>query len=93
MLIGIEDSIKFLEAAKDRLKGHFDAIFLLEISQSEKQLALGLHHDCIEHLNKIRSDVNTHADIDAKVFSGLAYVYGMYYKRKDDHENYYKSCL
>jgi hypothetical protein len=23
----------------------------------------------------------------------LAYVYGLYYKRKDDHENYYKSCL
>jgi len=44
-------------------------------------------------LNKIRSDVNKHADIDAKVFSGLAYVYGLYYKRKDDHENYYKSCL
>ena len=93
MCLGIEDSIKFLEGAKDRLKGHHDAIFLIEISQSEKQLALGLHHDCIEHLNKIRSDVNKHADIDAKVFSGLAYVYGLYYKRKDDHENYYKSCL
>lgn len=91
--LGIEDSIKFLDAAKDRLKGHHDALFLLEISQSEKQLSLGLHHDCIEHLNKIRSDVNNHADIDPKVFSGLAHVYGLYYKRKDDHENYYKSCL
>lgn len=68
-LLGIEDSIKFLEQAKDRLKGHFDAVFLLEISQCEKQLALGLHHDCIEHLNKIRKDVNQKADIDPKVFS------------------------
>ena len=80
--IEIEDSIKFLEEAKDRLKGHHDAIFLLEISQSEKQLSLGLHHDCIEHLNKIRSDVNAHADIDAKVYAGMAYVYGLYYQRK-----------
>lgn len=33
------------------------------------------------------------ADVDSKVFSCLAQVYGLYYKRKDDHENYYKSCL
>lgn len=33
------------------------------------------------------------ADIDSKVFASLAHVYGLYYKRKDDHENYYKSCL
>lgn len=33
------------------------------------------------------------SDIDSKVFSSLAHVYGLYYKRKDDHENYYKSCL
>jgi 26S proteasome regulatory subunit N9 len=89
----IEDAIKFLESAKDRLKGNADALFLLEISQADKQLALGQHHDCFEHLNKIKADVNQHADVDAKVFSGLANVYGLYYKRKDDHENYYKSCL
>jgi 26S proteasome regulatory subunit N9 len=27
------------------------------------------------------------------VYAGLAHVYSLYYKRKDDHENYYKSCL
>jgi len=27
------------------------------------------------------------------VFSSLAKVFGLYYKRKDDHENYYKSQL
>jgi hypothetical protein len=31
--------------------------------------------------------------VDSKVYSGLAFVYGLYYKRKEDHENYYKSCL
>ena len=89
----IEDSIKFLESAKERLKGNTDALFLLEISQADKKLALGQHHDCFEHLNEIRAKVNQIADVDAKVFSGLANVYGLYYKRKDDHENYYKSCL
>ena len=33
------------------------------------------------------------SDIDPKVYSALAQVFGTYYKRKDDHENYYKSCL
>lgn len=33
------------------------------------------------------------ADVDAKVYSSLANVYGLYYKRKDDHENYFKSML
>ena len=50
----IEDSIKFLEACKERVKGSTDAVFLLEISQADKKLALGQHHDCIEHLNEIR---------------------------------------
>ena len=32
VFLGIEDSIKFLDAAKDRLKGHHDALFLIDIS-------------------------------------------------------------
>ena len=31
--------------------------------------------------------------MDPKVYSSLASVYGLYYKRKDDHENYFKSML
>jgi len=27
------------------------------------------------------------------VYAALAHVYSLYYKRKDDHENYFKSCL
>jgi len=44
----IEDSIKFLEEAKPRLRNKRDALFLLEISQADKKLSLGKHHDCIE---------------------------------------------
>ena len=51
--LGIEDSIKFLEDAKTRLKNQKDALLLIEISQAEKKLALGLHHDCFELLSSI----------------------------------------
>jgi len=68
-------------------------LFLLDIAQADKKLALGQHHDCIEKLNDIRMRVEQISDVDAKVFSNLASVYGLYYKRKDDHENYFKSCL
>jgi hypothetical protein len=89
----IEDSIKFLEEAKERLRNRTDAIKLLEISQADKKLALGKHHDCFEQLSLIREEIEQLSDVDAKVYAALAQVYSLYYKRKDDHENYYKSCL
>lgn len=52
--LGIEDSIKFLEETKDRLKNKSDALFLIDIAQADKKLALGQHHDCIERLNNIK---------------------------------------
>ena len=70
-----------------------DAVFLLEISQAEKKLALGKHHDAIEQMKDIRSRIEQIADVDKKVYATLAHVFGLYYKRKDDHENYFKSCL
>lgn len=39
--LGIEDSIKFLEETKDRLKNKSDALFLIDIAQADKKLALG----------------------------------------------------
>lgn len=54
---------------------------------------MGLHHDCYEQLTEIREQIEHHSDIDSKVYSALAHVHGLYYKRKDDHENYYKSSL
>jgi 26S proteasome regulatory subunit N9 len=89
----IEDAIKFLEEAKGRLRNKHDAVFLLSISQAEKKHDLGLHHDCYEMLTDIKGQVEQQSDIDPKVYSALAHVHGLYYKRKDDHENYYKSCL
>ena len=32
-------------------------------------------------------------DIEPKVYQMLAQTYGLYYNRRDDHENYYKSCM
>ena len=68
----IEDSIKFLEECKDRLKNKSDALFLLDISQADKLLSLGKHHDCIEKLNQIQEHVTQVSDVDAKVYSSLA---------------------
>jgi hypothetical protein len=89
----LEDSIAFLGKAVERMERYKDAVFLLEVSQAEKKLALGKHHDSLEQLNDIRSRIEQVADVDSKVFANLAHVYGLYYKRKDDHENYFKSCL
>jgi len=36
---------------------HKDAVFLLEISQADKKLALGKHHDCFEQLNGIKTRI------------------------------------
>jgi len=68
----IEDSIKFLEKTKDRLKNKRDALFLLEISKADKQLALGLHHDCFDLLQTVREKIEESSDVDPKVFSVLA---------------------
>ena len=68
----IEDSIKFLEKTKDRLKNKRDALFLLDISKADKQLALGLHHDCFDLLQIVREKIEESSDVDPKVFSALA---------------------
>ena len=69
------------------------AIFLLRIAVAEKKLALGKHHDCLEMLKTISADVERFGDMEPKVYQMLAHVYGLYYNRRDDHENYYKSCI
>ena len=66
---------------------------MLSIAQADKKLALGRHHDCFEDLNLIKMEIEQQSDVEAKVYAALAQVYSLYYKRKDDHENYYKSCL
>lgn len=50
----IEEAIEFLEKAKGRMSKYKDACFLLEISQADKKLSLGKHHDCFEQLNDIK---------------------------------------
>jgi hypothetical protein len=71
----IEDSISFLEEAKDRLRLKHDALKMLEVAQAEKKLALGKHHDCLEQLDNIRMLIEQSSDVDAKVYASLAQVY------------------
>jgi hypothetical protein len=33
------------------------------------------------------------SDVDPKVYANLSKAYAQYYRRKDDHENFYKSSL
>jgi len=61
----IEESIKFLEEAKDRLRLKLDALKMLSIAQADKKLALGRHHDCLEDLNLIRMEIEQQSDVDA----------------------------
>lgn len=37
----LEEAIRFLEVAKDRLKGKTDATFICQIAQADKRLQLG----------------------------------------------------
>lgn len=68
----IEDSIKFLEEAKDRLRNRSDALKMLDIAQADKLLSLGKHHDCSEKLAQIRSELERLSDVDSKVYASLA---------------------
>jgi hypothetical protein len=44
-------------------------------------------------LNEVKKSLESLADVDSKVYANLSKVYAQYYKRKDDHENYYQNSL
>ena len=44
-------------------------------------------------LNDVKKSLEALADVDAKVYANLSRVYAQYYKRKDDHENFYQNSL
>jgi hypothetical protein len=50
---------------------------------------LGEHHDCLEILNEVKKNVEIISDVDAKVLSSLSKAQAAYYRRKEDHENFY----
>lgn len=89
----LEEAIKFLDAAKGRLVGKHDAIFICQIAQAEKRLQLGQHHDSFEILNEVKKNLETLSDNDPKVYAHLSRAFATYYRRKDDYENFYKSSL
>lgn len=57
------------------------------------KLQLGLHHDCLDILTSVRSDLEMLADVDPKVYAHHSKVFASYHHRKEDYENYYKSSL
>lgn len=89
----LEEAIKFLDAAKTRLQGKQDAVFLCQVAQAEKKLQLGLHHDCFEILNGVKKSLESLSDVDPKVYAHMSKAYATYYRRKEDYENFYKSSL
>ena len=44
-------------------------------------------------LNEVKKSLEALADVDAKVYANLSKVYAAYYRRKEDHENFYKNSL
>lgn len=82
-----------MDQAQNRLKGKQDAVFLCKIGKAEKKLQLGLHHDCFEILNEVRQELEQMSDVEPVVYASLSKTYALYYRRKDDHENFYKSSL
>lgn len=89
----MEEAIKFLEAAKVRLQGKTDAVFIVQVAQAEKRLQLGQHHDCFEILNSVKKALESLSDVDPKVYANMSRTYATYYRRKEDYENFYKSSL
>ena len=93
MFTDLEEAIKFLDGAKSRLAGKADAVFICQIAQAEKRLQLGQHHDSLEILNEVKKNLEALADVDPKVLSHMSRAFANYYRRKEDHENFYKSSL
>lgn len=56
-------------------------------------MSLGHHHDCIEILNEVKEKLETLPENDPIVLAFLSEVYALYYRRKEDYENFYKSSL
>ena len=93
MCIDLEEAIRFLDAAKGRLAGKDDAIYICRIGVAEKLLQLGRHHDCYETLDEVRKKLEYLQDVEPKVYANLSKALAGYYRRKEDHENFYKSGL
>jgi hypothetical protein len=75
------------------LVGKDDATYICRIGVAEKLLQLGRHHDSFETLNEVKKSLESLQDVDPKVYANLSKAFASYYRRKDDHENFYKSSL
>lgn len=91
--LDLEQAIVFLDEAKAKLVGKDDASFLCQIAKAEKRLQLGHHHDCFEILSEVKKSLEQLSDVDPKVYAHLSRAFAQYYRRKEDHENFYTSSL
>jgi hypothetical protein len=41
----------------------------------------------------VKKNLEALADVDPRVYANLSKAYALYYRRKEDHENFYKSSL
>jgi hypothetical protein len=76
-----------------RSKDKHDALFIYKISQAEKKLDLGHHFDCLDMLKETQTEMSNFPDTDAVVFSRFFFTFSLYYRRRDDQENYYQQSL
>jgi len=44
-------------------------------------------------LNEVKKNLEALPDVDSKVYANLSQTYALYYRRKEDHENFYKNSL
>jgi hypothetical protein len=68
-------------------------VLICRVAQAEKLLNLGKHHDCLETLNEVQKSLESLSDVDAKVYANYSHVAALYYRRKEDNENFYKYGL
>jgi 26S proteasome regulatory subunit N9 len=47
----------------------------------------------VEILDSVKKSLETLSDVDPKVYAHLSRAYAVYYRRKEDYENFYKSSL
>ena len=77
MCIDLEEAIRFLDAAKGRLAGKDDAIYICRIGVADE----------------VRKKLEYLQDVEPKVYANLSKALAGYYRRKEDHENFSKSGL
>jgi len=82
-----------LEEEGKSLSENVDANFICKIAISEKKLNLGQHHDSLSILKEVQDQLRALSDVDPRVYSSLFKALATLFRRKNDHEEFYKNAL